>query len=98
MGEAFYKSKRWKKLRESVLRRDGYQCQESKRFGKNVPAHTVHHIFPMADYPGYRWSDWNLISLSNEMHNEMHDRTTGRLTERGRELLERTARKQGIDL
>lgn len=98
MGESFYKSKRWKKLRERVLQRDGYQCQESKRYGKAVPANTVHHIFPMADYPQYRWESWNLISLCNEVHNQLHDRNTDELTDKGRELMERTARKRGIEL
>lgn len=98
MGDSYYKSKRWKKLRERVLRRDGYMCQESKRYGKSVPAHTVHHIFPMSVYPQYKWEPWNLISLCNEAHNEMHDRNTNELTETGRDLMERTAKKQGIEL
>lgn len=98
MGDSFYKSKRWKRLREAVLMRDGYQCQESKRYGKVVPANTVHHIFPVADYPQYRWEAWNLIALSNEVHNQMHDRNTNELTEVGAELMRRTARKQNIEI
>lgn len=98
MGDSFYKSKRWKRLRAAILARDGYKCQMSKRYGKVVPANTVHHIFPMADYPQYRFESWNLISLSNDMHNEMHDRNTRELTDKGRELMERTARQKGIEL
>ena len=97
MGESFYKSKRWKRTRAAILARDGYQCQESKRYGKAVPANTVHHIFPISDYPQYRWELWNLISLSNDKHNEMHDRNTGELTEEGKKLQERTARKYEIE-
>lgn len=97
MGESFYKSKRWQRLRKAVLARDGYQCQESKRYGKAVPATTVHHIFPREDYPQYQWEPWNLISLSNEVHDQMHNRTTRELTQQGLELLERAATKYGIE-
>lgn len=98
MGESFYKSKRWQRMRKAILQRDFYLCQESKRFGKMVQANTVHHIFPMEDYPQYRWESWNLISLSADVHNEMHDRVTRELTDKGRELMERTARKRGIQI
>lgn len=98
MGQSFYKSKRWKRLRAAVLARDSYQCQESKRYGKAVAANTVHHVFPMEDYPEYRWEAWNLISLSTDIHNEMHDRNTGKLTRKGRDLMERIARRKGIQL
>lgn len=94
---SLYKTKRWQRIRKAILARDGYRCQESARYGKNVPADTVHHIFPAEDYPQYRFSEWNLISVSHETHNMMHDRTTGALTEKGMELLERTARKYKID-
>jgi 5-methylcytosine-specific restriction endonuclease McrA len=95
---SFYKSKRWKRLRNAVLARDGYRCQQSARFGKNVPANTVHHIFPREDYPEYQWQPWNLVSLSSSAHDRMHDRGTRELTALGREWLERTARKQGIEI
>lgn len=85
-------------MRERILQRDGYQCQESKRYGKAVPANTVHHIFPMDEYPQYRLEAWNLISLSNDVHNQMHDRNTNELTETGRELMLRVARNRGIEL
>ena len=93
----FYKTKRWERLRRAILARDGYRCKVSARYGKNIPANTVHHIFPAEDYPQYKWEEWNLISLSAETHNAMHDRNTGALTDKGKELLERTARKRNID-
>ena len=92
-----YKTKRWERLRRAILARDGYKCKESARYGKNIPADTVHHIFPRESYPQYQWEDWNLISLSRQVHNEMHDRNTHELTEKGLELLKRTARKYNID-
>lgn len=94
----FYNSKKWERKRAAVLRRDGYMCRQSKRYGKRIPATTVHHIFPREHFPEYSLAGWNLISLCAEEHNKMHDRATHELTEYGMELLRRTARQQGIEL
>ena len=94
--DRFYHTVRWERMRQRVLRRDGYLCQEAKRYGKMVQATTVHHIFPREQYPEYEWEAWNLVSLSDKAHNEMHDRNTGELTDKGRRLLYRTAVLQGI--
>lgn len=85
-----YKTNRWKKKRAAILRRDGYLCQISKWYGKRVDATTVHHIYPVEDYPEYAWCDWNLISVSAEMHDKLHDRATGRLTAFGLALKNKT--------
>ena len=61
--DPFYKSTRWKAVREAVLRRDGYMCQESRRFGKMRPADTVHHIWPLEDFPEIALAPWNLVAL-----------------------------------
>lgn len=94
----FYKSKRWLQTRERILRRDNYQCQESKKYGRMIPAETVHHIFPLEEWPEYSLASWNLISLSFKEHNAMHDRNTNTLTDKGEELRRATAKKQGIPL
>ena len=94
--DPFYKSRRWKMLREFVMRRDYYLCQYFKRYGKMRQAQTVHHIFPREDYPQYQWCAWNLIGLSYEAHNRMHDRNTGALTAEGKALMMKAAREQGI--
>lgn len=93
-----YHSKRWERLRASVLRRDGYLCQESLRYGKRVQANTVHHIFPAKKYPEYIWQPWNLISLSSAAHNAMHVRDSEELTDVGMALLIRTARRVGVEI
>ena len=93
--DPFYKSPRWKRLRAAILRRDGYLCQESKRFGKMLAATTVHHIYPREKYPEYQWEPWNLISLSARAHDELHDRNTGELTAKGKALLYRTVKTRG---
>lgn len=96
--DPFYESMRWRRLREKILRRDGYMCQESRRYGKRAEATTVHHIFPRDMWPEYQWEPWNLISLAGDVHDGMHDRATGMLTERGADLLRRTARRRGMDV
>ena len=73
-------------------------CQLSRRYGKNRPADMVHHIFPREDYPQFALCDWNLISLTNSMHDTLHDRNTGQLTAAGLDLMRRTAVKNGIEL
>ena len=89
----FYHSVRWLRLRASILRRDQYRCQLSARYGRNVPANTVHHIFPLEDYPEFAFCRWNLISVSEKIHGKLHDRKTGQLTAEGRRLMERTGRR-----
>ena len=95
-ADSFYKSARWQRLRAMVLRRDGYQCQVTKRYGRRVEATTVHHVFPREEFPEYQWEPWNLISLAGDVHDEMHDRQSGALTEKGVELLKRVARREGV--
>lgn len=94
--DEFYDSNKWREKKEHILRRDKYQCQISKRFGKMVSAQLVHHIFPLREFPKYAFANWNLISLSWKEHNRLHDRTSDELTEAGRQLLIRTARNNGI--
>lgn len=93
-----YRSTAWKKKRASVLRRDQYRCTNCKRFGKFRDANTAHHIFPAEFFPQYEWESWNLTSLCNQCHDRMHDRESHELTEEGRKLLEKTARKNNIEL
>lgn len=78
-----YKTKRWGKLRYSILRRDGFKCRQSARYGITAEANTVHHVWPAEDYPEYAWCPWNLISLTSKQHDAMHDRISGKLTELG---------------
>ncbi len=81
-----YKSKRWARVRQRILRRDRHLCRECARFGRTTSANVVHHIWPAADHPEYRYADWNLVSLCAACHNAMHDRETDELTERGEAL------------
>jgi len=70
----FYNTKKWKQKRKTILKRDEYQCRECRRYGKFTPADTVHHIYPLEDYPQYKLNSNNLISLCNTCHENMHNR------------------------
>lgn len=97
MAHPFYDSKVWQRKRRFILARDRYQCQISKRYGKILQADTVHHIFPRDVFPEYSLADWNLISVNHAIHDQLHDRMTRKLTDKGMDLLRRTARKNGIE-
>ncbi len=85
-----YKARRWERLRAQVMRRDGYRCQLSKRYGKSVPAELVHHIYPVDEFPEYAFEPWNLVSVSRAAHNKLHDRDSDKLTAEGVALMRRT--------
>lgn len=97
MADPFYKTKRWQQRRAAILKRDKYQCQVAKRLGRTVNADTVHHIFPRDEYPEHAWASWNLIAVSRDGHNMLHDRTTGRLSPMGEDLMRETGRKVGLE-
>lgn len=92
----FLVSKAWRIKRQKILRRDGYQCQVSKRYGKNVDGNVIHHIFPRSEFPEYSLCDWNLITVSLSMHNRLESEDG--LTAEGIDLLRRTARKNNIPI
>ncbi|MGO4887078.1 HNH endonuclease [Anaerobacillus sp. MEB173] len=89
----FYKSKKWKRKRESILKRDDYECRECRRYGKVHEANTVHHINTLEDRPELALLDDNLISLCNTHHEKMHERMSGELTALGCEWIERVKDK-----
>lgn len=90
--------RKWTRLREHVLRRDGYRSQIAARYGRNVAADTVHHILPVEYFPEYMYCSWNLLSMSSKEHNAMHERDGHRLTSAGMELVYRLARARRMDI
>lgn len=71
--EAFYNSPRWRRKQKAILRRDHYQCQLCKRFGRISEATIVHHKLELAEYPELAMDDDNLVSVCRKCHNKLHD-------------------------
>lgn len=67
-----YMELKWRRKRENILRRDGYRCQECKRYGRRRAATEVHHIKPVESWPELAYNNENLISLCHGCHNKMH--------------------------
>lgn len=88
-GLPFYKSKRWQRKRERILRQHDYLCAESKRYGKTAGAEVVHHIYPLEQYPELAYEDWNLLPLTHKMHNTFHDRNNDSVIGKGLEWQEK---------
>ena len=70
--EAFYVSKAWRRKKKAILRRDHYQCQLCKRYGRLTEAKIVHHKLELAEYPELALDDDNLISVCRACHNKLH--------------------------
>lgn len=71
--EAFYNSPRWRRKQKAILRRDHYQCQLCKRYGRISEASIVHHKLELAEYPELAMDDDNLVSVCRKCHNKLHD-------------------------
>ena len=71
-NDAFYASARWKKKRAAILKRDKYQCQICKRYGKLKEAVIVHHIRELSSFPELAFTDSNLQSVCLSCHNRLH--------------------------
>lgn len=93
----FYEDPKWLRKRGNILRRDDYLCRQCKRYGKTTPAKTVHHIYPYGEYPQYRLTDINLLSLCNECHNGMHDRNNDTMTDKGIYWQDKIRKELGIE-
>ena len=89
----FHNTRPWKNKRIVILKRDGYQCRECKRYGKVTEADTVHHVLPIEDRYDLRLDNRNLISLCEGCHERVHNKFDKKLSKLGEELKERTLRK-----
>lgn len=58
-----YASKKWRRKRAAILKRDEYLCKECKKYGKRTEAVTVHHIEHADAKPELFYCDNNLVSL-----------------------------------
>lgn len=82
----FYLSPEWRRVRDAVLRRDGYRDVWLARYGRMMPAEIVHHVFLLEDRPDLRFNPHNLASVSRDTHRHILHAPDGSLTEAGREL------------
>ena len=73
--QAFYKSGRWKRVREATVESDLGVCRLCYNTHAHPlpPAEVVHHIVPIKD-GGAKLDTHNLISLCNRCHGKVHDR------------------------
>lgn len=74
-----YHKAKWRRKQQLILRRDGYLCQDCKRYGRTTQATTVHHIKHADEYPELEWDNDNLISLCSACHNKRHPEKGGRM-------------------
>lgn len=88
----FHNTRDWKRKRVVILKRDGYQCRECKRYGKVTEANTVHHVLPIEERYDLRLNNNNLISLCEGCHESLHDKFSDRLSKLGSEWKERVLR------
>ena len=80
-----YNSKAWTKVREYILKRDGYMCQCHKLIGGDecgLPAEEVHHIIHLNAQNVHdariALGEDNLIALSRSCHVRLHQIEDGR--------------------
>ena len=75
-AERFYKGTNWQQLRDTIMKRDGYLCQDCKARGKITPAEEVHHIIELTpnniNDASITLNPDNLVSLCRECHRQRH--------------------------
>ncbi len=70
----FYKSQQWKIVRDYILRRDNYLCQNCLKEDRVTTATTVHHIVEIKRDYTKALDENNLITLCHDCHNKTHNR------------------------
>lgn len=74
----FYKSKTFRQIRQQILTRDNYECQECKKENKLTTIQQakldVHHIKELRDYPELALDMNNLVTICVYHHNLLDGR------------------------
>ena len=80
----FYNSQQWHNMRNYVMKRDAYLCQDCLAKGKQTPAEEVHHITPLNPQnimdPSVTLNENNLVALCRECHKARHGAKQKRYT------------------
>ena len=75
-ARGFYKSKAWQRVRDNVMQRDAWLCQDCLKRGRYNPAEEVHHIRELTPDnitdPSITLNPDNLVSLCRECHRQRH--------------------------
>lgn len=71
-AKRFYNSKEWKQIRQSVLMRDNYLCQQCGAVAEEV--HHINHVTQENINSKETHCEKNLISLCRNCHCRLHDR------------------------
>lgn len=72
-SKAFYNSKEWRALRESLLNKYGdMDLWHFAKTGEYKKANTLHHIIEITEDWSKRLDPDNLIPVSNESHSKIH--------------------------
>ena len=72
MNAEFYNSRKWRKKRIAILKRDKFLCKVCSRYGRITEATTVHHIKPLENFPELAFKSDNLISICAACHANLH--------------------------
>ncbi|MCD8890993.1 HNH endonuclease [Staphylococcus nepalensis] len=81
--KSFYLSRRWRRFRHEVLRRDHYECVECNKHGRlttDLKLHNnrrgleVDHIIELEKRPDLAYDMNNLQTLCVNCHNKKHNR------------------------
>ncbi|EMG27527.1 HNH endonuclease [Listeria fleischmannii] len=75
--DQLYSNKRWRKVREIVLKRDYYLCQVCKREGRIIEGKTVHHIIELREDESLAYELSNLETVCDACHNRLHPERNG---------------------
>ena len=70
----FYNSPAWKNMRDYILSKNNYLCEECKKENRYTSADTVHHIVHLRAEGGWelRLKESNLMAICRTCHNKVH--------------------------
>lgn len=63
-----YQSRRWKLLRQQVMKEENYICRSCKKEGIITKASVCDHIIPVKREPELAWTRFNLQALCKKCH------------------------------
>ena len=75
--DKLYKTSRWRKLRQTIIRRDFGLCQECKRRNIYTKGTVVHHIVEAREDITLFWQEINLELVCDACHNRDHPERSG---------------------